>query len=303
MRIDYLTTLRAVVKEGSLLSAAKSLNMSVSTISSQIAAVEKFFDITLLDRKAKGVELSKEGKIAYEAIEELTDNIDKTKKYIKSIITKEIGIAIGCVGVPLVAELQMKYIEENPDVTISTVLATEREFFKLLDHNDVNIVLAGYISTTPNREKYIFEEIGMDKQVLLLPPGHELENKDKIHIKDVLSYPMVTLCKSYGLTLHLDDVIARGMKDAEMTVECSVNDVFSQIYGVSSGLGTAITSYILAERYERGGLLKIREIEDFSEKKPIYVICNKTGIKNPEIERLYEYLVENGKELVSKYDI
>lgn len=303
MRIDYLTTLRAVVKEGSLLSAAKSLNMSVSTISSQIASVEKFFDIMLLDRKAKGVELSKEGKIAYEAIEELADNIDKTKKYIKSITTREISIAIGCVGVPLVAELQMKYIEENPDVTISTVLATEREFFRLLDHNDVNIVLAGYISTTPNREKYIFEEIGMDKQVLLLPPGHELENKDKIHIKDILSHPMVTLCKSYGLTLHLDDVIARGMKDAEMTVECSVNDVFSQIYGVSSGLGTAITSYILAERYEKGGLLKIREIEDFSEKKPIYVICNKTGIKNPEIERLYDYLVENGKELVSKYDI
>jgi DNA-binding transcriptional LysR family regulator len=303
MRIDYLITLRAVVKEGSLLSAAKSLGMSVSTISSQIASVEKFFDIVLLDRKAKGVELSKEGKIAYEAIEELADNVDKTKKYIKSIITKEISIAIGCVGVPLVAELQMKYIEENPDVTISTVLATEREFFQLLDHNDVNIVLAGYISTTPNREKYIFEEIGMDKQVLLLPPGHELENKDKIHIKDVLSYPMVTLSNSYGLTLYLDDVIARGMKDAEMTVECSVNDVFSQIYGVSSGLGTAITSYLLAEKYEKGGLLKIREIEDFSEKKPIYVICNKTGIKNPEIRKLYEYLTENGRELVSNYNI
>jgi DNA-binding transcriptional LysR family regulator len=303
MRIDYLTALRAVVKEGSLLSAAKSLNMSVSTISSQIASVEDFFDIKLLDRKAKGVELSNEGKIAYEAIEELADNIDKTKKYIKSITTREIGIAIGCVGVPLIAELQMKYIEKNPGVTISTVLSTERGFFELLDKNDVNIVLAGYISTTPDREKYVFEEIGMDKQVLLLPPGHELENKDKIHIKDVLSYPMVTLSGSYGLTLELDDVIARGMKDAEMTVECSVNDVFSQIYGVSSGLGTAITSYVLAERYEKGGLLKIREIEDFSEKKPIYVICNKTGIKNPEIERLYEFLVENGRGLVSKYDI
>lgn len=103
--------------------------------------------------------------------------------------------------------------------------------------------------------------------------------------------------------MELDDAIARGMKDAEMTVECSVNDVFSQIYGVSSGLGTAITSYILAERYAKGGLLKIREIEDFSEKKPIYVICNKTGIINPEIERLYEFLVEHGRELVSKYDI
>ncbi|NOZ77509.1 MAG: LysR family transcriptional regulator [Euryarchaeota archaeon] len=45
MRIDYLATLKTVVKEGSLLKAARTLDVSVSTISSQISSVEKFFDI------------------------------------------------------------------------------------------------------------------------------------------------------------------------------------------------------------------------------------------------------------------
>ncbi|NOZ77508.1 MAG: hypothetical protein GXO65_07645 [Euryarchaeota archaeon] len=257
----------------------------------------------MLDRKAKGVELSAEGKIAYEAIEELEEHIERTRKFIRSITTKEIKVAIGCVGVPLIAQLQMGYKEKNPGVVITTLLGGERRCFDLLNRNDVNLILAGYISSTPDSEKYVFEEIGMDRQVLLLPPGHELESKDKIYIRDVLEYPMVTLSHSYGLTDQLEDAISREKCDTDLAIECSVDDVFSQIYGVSAGLGTAITSYILAEKYEKGGLLRIREIEDFSERRPIYVICDKRGIKNPEIKNFYEYLVENGRELVSQYNV
>lgn len=304
IRLESLDTFTKVVDKGSLLAAAKSLGMSVSTVSVQIGSVEKFFNAKLLERKASGVELTREGKLVYQNIREVLDHVEKTKRLLESFRTKDIYVAIDCVGVPLIAKIQMLYKEKNPDVDILVRLRGSQNCFRRLDENEVSIIIVGYLSSNPNREKYVVEEIGRDKLVLLVPPNHELAKKDKVYIRDVLSYPMVTLAGSYGITSRLEEVLNKErIKSEDLSIECSVDDVFAQIYGVSSGLGTAITSYILAVKYDEGGLVKIREIEDFTDKRPIYVICNKIALKNPEIKNFFEFVVEQGKVLVEEYKV
>ncbi len=301
LRLDYLQTFKEVVEEGSFLGASKALGMSVSTISLHIDAVEKFFEARLLERNVSGVKLTREGEIAYNSIKELFTLLEKTKKGIKNLSTKIVNIGIGCVGVPIIAEIQMGYKEVRPDVDVRVKLTGEYTCLELLEHGEVSVVLAGYPTPLKLGDGYRVEEIGYDRFVLIVPPNHELAKKREVTIEDVLSYPMVTLNKGYSSTAIEDTLRELRNIEKEQKIECSVNDIFSQIYGVSSGLGTAIASYVLSKRYEEGGLVVIKEIKDFTDERPIYAITTEKALENPVIADFFDYLVERGTELLKKY--
>ncbi len=110
---------------------------------------------------------------------------------------------------------------------------------------------------------------------------------------------MVTINKGYGSSYSLDEIV-NSPRDNH-SIECSANDIFSQIYGVSSGLGTAITSYVLSKKYEEGNLVKIVKIIDFQDKRPIYAITKKKDLENKVIKDFYEYLTRRGRELLERY--
>lgn len=304
IRLDYLNSFTKVVEKGSLLAASKNLGMSVSTISVQMTCVEEFFDTKLLERSVKGVELTKEGKLVYKNVKEILENIRETKRLLESLRTKDIYVASGCIGVPIISQIQMLYKAKNPRVNVQFELRGAYECMKLLDEGKVNMILIGYLPSNLSKEKYVIEEIGKDKLVLLVPPDHELAKKDKIYAKDVLSHPMVTLSDSYGVTSRIEEALAKvGHSSEDMIIGGLVDDIFTQICGVSGGLGTAITYYIPTVRYGDGGFVKIKDIEDFTDKRPIYIIYHKTALQNPNIKEFIEFAVEQGKALVKEYNV
>lgn len=299
MKLKYMETFKEVVEEGSLLAAAKNLGMSVSTISMHINSVENYFNAKLLDRGVNGVKLTREGEIAYNSIIAVLEHLKKTKKAIKNLSTKTVNICIGCVGVPIIADIQMGYRREKPDVDVRVKLLGEYSCLDMLNQGEANIVLAAFPTPLKLDDSYVVEEIGKDEFILIVPPDHELAKKKVVTIEDALSYPMVTITKGYGSSYSLDDLSEEIA--TKQVMECSANDIFSQIYGVSSGLGTAITSYILSKKYAEGNLVKIKRILGFSDKRPIYAITKKRDLENSAIRDFYEYLVERGRELLKNY--
>lgn len=303
VRLEYFNTFGEVVKEGSLFGAAKSLGMSVSTISLHVDSVEKFFGAKLLDKDVKGVKLTRAGELAHKNIKEVLEHVDKARNSIKNLKTRNIIIAMDCVGIPIISEIQRKYKKEHPDVHIATKVTGEYECLKLLEKGEVNLVLAGYTSPPRLGDKYHVEKMGDDMFILIVPTDHELARKEVVNTEDVLSHPIVTISEDYGCDGLEDALKSVGRSGEEHKIECSVNDIFSQIYGVSAGLGTAVTSYILSRKYEEGGLIKIRKINDFIEKRPVYTICSEMTLENPLIRNFYEFLVEEGRELLDKWGV
>ncbi len=294
-----METFKEAVEEGSLLAAAKNMGMSVSTISLHINSVEKFFNAKLLDRTVKGVKLTREGEIAYNSIVAIFEHLKRTKRAIKNLSTRTVKVCIGCVGVPIIANIQMGYRNIMPDIDIKVKLSGEYTCLDLLKQGEANIVLATFPTPLNLDDSFTIEEIGHDEFVLIVPPSHEIAKRKVVTIKDVLSYPMVTINKGYGSSYSMDEIL--NSPRSNHIIECSANDIFSQIYGVSSGLGTAITSYVLSKKYEEGNLVKIVKIIDFQDKRPIYAITKKKDLENKVIKDFYDYLTGRGRELLERY--
>lgn len=302
-----MRSFQEVVEEGSLLAAAKNMGMSVSTISMHINSVEKFFSAKLLERNVNGVKLTREGEVAYNSVVAIFEHLERTKRSIENLTTKTVKVCIGCVGVPIIADIQMGYKEIEPEVDVGVKLSGEYTCLDLLNQGQANIVLATFPTPLKLDSNYVVEEIGSDEFVLIIPPDHEFANKKHVTIEEVLSYPMVTINKGYSSSFSLEELdslnnLSQKPRENEVrNIECSANDIFSQIYGVSSGLGTAITSYVLSKKYEEGNLVKIKKILDFGEKRPIYAITKKKDLENKAIKDFYEYLTVKGSDLLKKY--
>lgn len=307
MRINYMKSFKEVVEEGSLLAASKNLNMSVSTISMHVNSVEKFFSAKLLERNVNGVKLTREGELAYNSIIAVFEHLERTKRSIENLTTSTVKVCIGCVGVPIIADIQMGYKKIKPQVNVDVKLSGEYSCLELLNQGEANIVLATFPTPLKLDDGYVVEEIGKDEFVLIVPPDHEFTRKKTVTMEEVLSHPMVTMHKGYTSNFSLSDFesadgITKELKENEIrSIECSANGIFSQIYGVSSGLGTAITSYVLSKKYEEGNLVKIKRLFDFSNKRPIYAITKKRDLENSAIKDFYRYLTEKGRRLLKSY--
>lgn len=97
MDLRHLHSFRAVVQEGSFTAAAKALRTTQPTISLHIKALEKETGARLMERDARGVRLTPEGRVLFEAAETALGVTEDAKRRIGEMAAPERGtVTIAC---------------------------------------------------------------------------------------------------------------------------------------------------------------------------------------------------------------
>ncbi len=303
VRVDFLKTFLTVAKMGSLKKAAKELKMSVSSVSFQVNAVEEFYGARLLKRSVNGVKLTDEGKIALKNIESIINSVEEAKKLISNIRGERVIISSGMVGINVVFELQTLLKAKNPDVDVKVELRGAHECIRGVMSGDYDFAIVGDILEEHLVSDWLYvKEIGMDKLVLITPTNHPLATKKQVTLEDIKKYPIISLTESYGITTSLKKALKEsGVRFEELNVAYTVEDLFSQINSVSSGLGIAITSYIAVCRACEVGLIKIRDIKDFASKRKIYFVSTKLAMESRKMKEYANYIIRNAKSIFAAY--
>ncbi|RMF90112.1 MAG: LysR family transcriptional regulator [Methanobacteriota archaeon] len=293
IRLDYLSTFIEVVERGSLLAAAEAMGTSVSTVSTQIDAVESFYGAELLKRDVSGVKPTHAGRIVYRSARETLRGVEETKRLLEGLDKKRLDVASGCFGIPLIAKMQSAFKKEHPDVGFSIKLHGTSTCFKLLDEGEVSLVFAGYVPKGFDRDHYFIAELGKDRLVLITPPDHELASKKEVTIEDVKRTPLVLVSPDQDLAKRIDVELAKhGLSQKDLIMGGEMDSIFAQIYGVVSGFGCAITSYIHARKFAEAGLVKIRDVKEFTDERRVLLICNRRSLENPDVKRFVDFAVK-----------
>ncbi|MFQ5801145.1 MAG: LysR family transcriptional regulator [Candidatus Hydrothermarchaeales archaeon] len=293
IRLDYLSTFIDVVEKGSLLAAAESMGASVSTVSTQIDAVESFFKTELLKRDASGVKPTREGRIVYNNAKEVLRGIEETKRLLKSLDTKHLDVASGCFGIPVIADLKSEFKKTHPDVGFSIELHGTRTCFKLLDEGEVSLIFAGYMPKEITPDHYFIAELGKDRLVLITPPDHELAFKKVVSLEDIKKTPLVMVSEEEDIAKRVNIELSKHkITRADLIIGGVMDSIFSQIYGVVSGFGCAITSYIHALKFAEAELVKIKDVKGFTDERRVLLICSKKSLENPDVKRFVDFAVK-----------
>lgn len=262
MDLRSLNTFIQVAEMNSFTRAGESLGYSQPTISFQIKQLEKELGVQLFERVGHTISLTDAGRhaLAYaqqicRMSQEMAEGADAPRE-----VRGEIRLATAdSLCTPLMLQAFSSFRREHPKVSLSVTTAGTAELFRLLDHNEVDLVctLDNHIYNT----NYIIaseEKIGVH---FVAPVSHPLAHKGILHIEEMIRQPFLLTEKdmSYGRLLH--ERLAQASLEIHPILEIGSADLICKL--VSDGLGLSFLPDYVTEAAVRTGRIARLNVQDF----------------------------------------
>ncbi|WP_346928811.1 LysR family transcriptional regulator [Clostridium sp.] len=223
--------------------AASILNMTQPAISHHIKLLEEYYNVKLLEKKNKNMELTEAGRILYKYALE----IDKISKLAKNHLSNEssiikrynVGATLtigGYVLPPIIGNYKMN--NKNIDIILQ-VENTENIIQKLFSGE----IILGVIEGPFDKSKVIYEKFKDDELVFAISKNHEIAKKKKITIEEILSEKLILREKGSGTRQIFEDYMAQqGFEPKNITPYMEIGDITAILSLVESGLGATVVS-------------------------------------------------------------
>lgn len=144
MEIRNIKTFIKITEVGSFSKAAEELSYAQSTVTTQIAALEKELGIQLFDRSGKRIQLSVDGKDFLQYGLRLMDIEQEIQSHFSNDATPKGLLRIGmlesiadCAGTSIISN----YLKKYPEVFLDVKIATTLDLINYLEHNSVDCIL------------------------------------------------------------------------------------------------------------------------------------------------------------------
>ena len=262
MDLRSLNTFIQVAEMNSFTRAGTSLGYSQPTVSFQIKQLERELGVQLFERVGHTVSLTDAGHraLAYaqqmcRMAREMAEDADAPLE-----VRGEIRLATAdSLCTPLMRQAFSSFRREYPGVSLSVTTAGTAELFRLLDHNEVDLVctLDNHIYNT----NYVIaseEKIGVH---FVAPASHSLAHGGTLTIGELIHQPFMLTEKdmSYGRLLH--ERLARVSLEIQPILEIGSADLICKL--VTDGLGLSFLPDYVTEAAVRAGSIVRLEVQDF----------------------------------------
>lgn len=223
--------------------AASILNMTQPAISHHIKLLEEYYNVKLLEKKNKNMELTEAGRILYKYALE----IDKISKLAKNHLSNEssiikrynVGATLtigGYVLPPIIGNYKIS--NKNIDVILQ-VENTESIIQKLFSGE----IILGVIEGPFDKSKVIYEKFKNDELVFAISKSHEMAKKKKITMEEILSEKLILREKGSGTRQVFEDyMVQNGFEPKNITPYMEIGDITAIMSLVESGLGVTVVS-------------------------------------------------------------
>ena len=251
-----------VAEMNSFTKAGEKLGYSQPTISFQIKQLEQELGVLLFDRIGHTVSLTDAGRDALLYAQKICHTsqemvLGTSRRYEVSGLVR-LGMADSLCS-PLIAKEFARFRERYPKVSLKITTAVTSELFRLLDHNEVDIVctLDSHIYDTTymivNEEK-----IGVHFVVSAKNP---LASKKKITMEDLLSQSFLLTEKGMSYRRMMDEILASHSAEIHPVLEIGSADLICRL--VEQDLGISfLPDYVTETAVRKGGVVRL-EVKEF----------------------------------------
>lgn len=216
--------------------AADELMVAESYLSKKISDLERELGVTLFNRVGRGINLSLSGKVLYNRVLRITNEINDAVKEVKATSEKQQMKLIVVTNVsPYMPSLLKSVAVRFPEIRITQLSTTRNEIIKLLQNGDVDFALC----SPPIEGSEEFETVNLRDEygVMIFPEGHRFKNRTEISYEEVKSETFVCAAKGYGARDLLDYEFSRFGIEFNAIIE--TGDTASVFKYVENGLGIA----------------------------------------------------------------
>jgi DNA-binding transcriptional LysR family regulator len=248
MDTSWLDTFCEVARRGSITAAAASLGYTQSAVSRQMAALEASMGAQLLDRQARGVELTEHGRCLLPHAEAVLNRLASVRLDLDAVDRLDSGrLRVGAfptANAVLIPTALADFAAKHPGVSISLVEGTTHRQLANLDLGDVDLaVVSAFTDQSLDHDRFEFVHLLRDSIVLAVPRSHRLANRRSIRLSELTGESWIAgeaHNESRTLSPH------RLFSEPEPSVGFQVGEWTAKLGLVAAGLGITLVPSLAA---------------------------------------------------------
>lgn len=285
-----LRQLKYFIKAKELLNfteAAKTLNISQSTLSQQIKQLEDELDILLFNRIGKRIILTEAGEMFSEYALQSINKANQGLLLLKDLNNLNTGkITIGVIysmRIPF-AKALIQFAKQYPNIKIQVVFGTTKDLLEKLDLNHFDFVLTFYEKTEHPHFKY--QTLLSSNMVLVTAKKSSLANKNSISLKQVAELPLALPFSGHSTIQFFVESFSQKNLDPNICME--INDIPTLFEIVKTGYWHTILSETSVNDPHVVGI----PIEGKNMRRTVMIISLKEAYEKKAVKKFYEILTK-----------
>jgi len=289
MHVENFKIFSDLVESESFSRAAKLNGITQSAVSQQLRAMEKHFNILIVDRSQKQFRLTREGQKLYESAKEilyLYDKLNSELQEMKKVISGTIHIStVYSIGLHELPPYVKVFLAKFPEVNIRVEYRRANMVYEDILTNSIDLGLIAYPQKHKQLEVLPFHD---DVLVLVVSPEHPFADRKSVDIQEVAGQKFIGFEPDIPIRKATDAIFKEENIEAEPVMEFDNVETVKRAVEINAGI--AILPQTTVVREEAQGLLKILKFKNKTYKRPLALIHRKGRVLTPAIKKLIDLL-------------
>jgi DNA-binding transcriptional LysR family regulator len=214
MNLNRIRLFSIVASHSNLTKASQMLHVSQSSISHQLALLQRDYGVKLYKKAGYGVELTTEGQQFLADIQPLLDGLERFDREFRRHSGQEQMDSLAIAGThalsaELLPSLSADFQKIHPQIQLSILTGNQRAIEKFVLEGDVEVAVTTNVAT--RSPLLVTRSYGQEQIAAFVPIHHPLARRQKVTLSELLREPLV-LRGASGLESTRERIL-RGIKD------------------------------------------------------------------------------------------
>jgi DNA-binding transcriptional LysR family regulator len=196
IQLPQLRSFCLAATERNFTSAARSLGLTAPTVWQQVRALERQLQTTLLRRQGRHVELTPEGQLLLDLVHPHVSGLDS----LEALFTArkaELGRPLTVAAIPYLTSSYLlepirEYSAARPHVQVKLhVHIWYHDVLRMVERGEADLGIMFYDRDEPRNVRLNYERITDLRFVVLMPTGHPLAAKKRVHPAELVAHPLI----------------------------------------------------------------------------------------------------------------
>ncbi len=262
MDFRSLATFVQVAEMGSFTRAAEKLGYSQPTVSFQIKQLEKELGVQLFERIGHTVILTEGGRNALSYAQSICHLGEEMAQGAGELREAKGNIRVAMsdsLCTPLIAKGFGEFQRCYPKVSMTVITAGTNELYRMVDHNEVDLVCT--LDTHIYDTSYVIVDEEKVNTHFVCASGHPLVQMDVVQIQDLLDQPFLLTEKGMSYRRLMDECLARDSLEISPILEMESADLICKL--VAKGVGFSFLPDFVTEGAVQDGTVARLDVAGF----------------------------------------
>lgn len=301
MHIENFKIFSDLVESQSFSRAAKLNGVTQSAVSQQLRAMEKHFNVLIVDRSQKQFRLTREGQKLYDSAKEILHRYEKLSSELqemRKVISGTIHIStIYSIGLHELPPYITKFLKEYPSVNVRVEYRRSNLVYEDILHNSVDLGLIAFPVRMRQLEIIPFLE---DRLVLICNPNHPLAQRRNVDIRDLQEFKFIGFDQDIPTRKATDQIFKEAKLEIEPVMEFDNIETVKRAVEIDAGV--AIVPQATVQQEVKQGLLKVIQMRGKQFTRPLAIIHRKGRVLTPAMKKFITTLTGQAYDDVAGID-